>query len=203
MPGWSRSASRPMSASAAMRSSCSCGSRGVPPLLAFAAGGRGAPRRCRCRPRFIVFRLRGAYFAIGTWVVAEVFRLCIALVTPLGGGSGMSLPLAVVRAHRRRAGRRATSSSTISLGLRRCWCCCWSCCCCARAWAWRSPRSATPRRPRRSVGVDTFRTKLIVYRRRRLLHRPGRRADLPEKLRISPDAAFSVRIGRPSSSSWS
>ena len=39
----------------------------------------------------IVFRLRGAYFAIGTWVVAEVFRLLLAQYKPLGGGTGTSL----------------------------------------------------------------------------------------------------------------
>ena len=43
----------------------------------------------------IVFRLRGAYFAIGTWVVAEVYRLVFAQVKPLGGGTGTSLTPAV------------------------------------------------------------------------------------------------------------
>ncbi len=45
----------------------------------------------------LVFRLQGAYFAIGTWVVAEVFRLIFAQVTALGGGSGSSLPVEAVR----------------------------------------------------------------------------------------------------------
>jgi branched-chain amino acid transport system permease protein len=40
----------------------------------------------------VVFRLRGAYFAIGTWVVAEVYRLVFAQIRPLGGGTGTSLP---------------------------------------------------------------------------------------------------------------
>jgi branched-chain amino acid transport system permease protein len=43
----------------------------------------------------IAFRLRGAYFAIGTWVIAEVFRLVIANTTWLGGGSGVSITSAV------------------------------------------------------------------------------------------------------------
>lgn len=38
-----------------------------------------------------VFRLQGGYFAVGTWVVAEVFRLVFANVSALGGGSGTSL----------------------------------------------------------------------------------------------------------------
>jgi len=39
----------------------------------------------------VVFRLRGAYFAIGTWVVAEVYRLVFAQFRMLGGGTGTSL----------------------------------------------------------------------------------------------------------------
>jgi len=44
----------------------------------------------------LVFRLRGHYFAIGTWVIAEVFRLLASQVSALGGGSGTSLPASVV-----------------------------------------------------------------------------------------------------------
>ena len=40
---------------------------------------------------FLVFRLVGGYFAIGTWVVAEVFRLVTTQFDALGGGSGVSL----------------------------------------------------------------------------------------------------------------
>ena len=40
----------------------------------------------------VVFRLRGAYFAIGTWVMAEVYRLVFAQFRQLGGGTGTSLP---------------------------------------------------------------------------------------------------------------
>ncbi len=39
----------------------------------------------------IAFRLQGGYFAIGTWVISEVFRLSIANVSAIGGGSGTSL----------------------------------------------------------------------------------------------------------------
>jgi branched-chain amino acid transport system permease protein len=44
----------------------------------------------------LLFRLRGHYFAIGTWVVAEVFRLIASQIAPLGGGSGISLPAVIV-----------------------------------------------------------------------------------------------------------
>ncbi|MET0932021.1 MAG: branched-chain amino acid ABC transporter permease [Aeromicrobium sp.] len=40
---------------------------------------------------FLVFRLVGGYFAIGTWVVAEVFKLETTQIDALGGGSGLSL----------------------------------------------------------------------------------------------------------------
>ena len=46
----------------------------------------------------LIFRLRGHYFAIGTWVVAEVFRLLASQVSVLGGGSGISLPVDIVTA---------------------------------------------------------------------------------------------------------
>ncbi|MCX7646615.1 MAG: branched-chain amino acid ABC transporter permease [Rhodobacteraceae bacterium] len=41
---------------------------------------------------FFAFRLQGAYFAIGTWVIAEVTRLSVAQWKMLGGGTGTSLP---------------------------------------------------------------------------------------------------------------
>src|SRR5499427_10729769 len=44
---------------------------------------------------FVVFRLQGAYFAVGTWVMAEVYRLVVAQVKELGGGTGTSLPPSV------------------------------------------------------------------------------------------------------------
>lgn len=39
----------------------------------------------------LVFRLKGGYFAIGTWVIAEVFRLLTLEIDPLGAGSVQSL----------------------------------------------------------------------------------------------------------------
>lgn len=39
----------------------------------------------------VAFRLQGGYFAIGTWVISEVFRLSFANAAFVGGGSGTSL----------------------------------------------------------------------------------------------------------------
>jgi branched-chain amino acid transport system permease protein len=69
----------------------------VNPILAiFVAGPAGA--LVAIPVALLIFRLRGAYFAIGTWVVAEVFRLLASQVSVLGGGSGISLPASVVLA---------------------------------------------------------------------------------------------------------
>jgi branched-chain amino acid transport system permease protein len=40
---------------------------------------------------FLAFRLSGGYFAIGTWVIAEVVRLVIVQFDSLGAGAGTSL----------------------------------------------------------------------------------------------------------------
>jgi branched-chain amino acid transport system permease protein len=68
---------------------------GVHPIIAIAiAGPIGA--LIAIPVAALIFRLRGAYFAIGTWVVAEVFRLLASQISVLGGGSGISLPASVV-----------------------------------------------------------------------------------------------------------
>ncbi len=39
----------------------------------------------------LAFRLRGGYFAIGTWVIAEVYRLVISNISELGSGTGITV----------------------------------------------------------------------------------------------------------------
>lgn len=46
----------------------------------------------------LLFRLDGAHFAIGTWVAAETVMLLFSMIALLGGGAGMSLPAAAVKA---------------------------------------------------------------------------------------------------------
>ncbi len=55
------------------------------PLAALVAGLIALPTS------FLVFRLRGGQFAIGMWVVAEIFRLLLTNDSALGGGTGVSL----------------------------------------------------------------------------------------------------------------
>jgi branched-chain amino acid transport system permease protein len=68
---------------------------GVPPLWAIPLTGVFAAS-ISLPVAALIFRLRGHYFAIGTWIVAEVFRLLASQVSALGGGSGISLPVSVV-----------------------------------------------------------------------------------------------------------
>jgi branched-chain amino acid transport system permease protein len=68
---------------------------GVPPLWAIPLAGVLAAI-VSLPVAALIFRLRGHYFAIGTWIVAEVFRLLASQVSALGGGSGISLPVSVV-----------------------------------------------------------------------------------------------------------
>lgn len=46
----------------------------------------------------LLFRLRGAQFAIGSWVLSEVVMQCVTRSDSLGGASGLSLPASVARA---------------------------------------------------------------------------------------------------------
>lgn len=64
---------------------------GWDPVLAIPLGGFAA-LVLAVPTAFFAFRLQGAYFAIGTWVIAEVTRLSIAQWKALGGGTGTSLP---------------------------------------------------------------------------------------------------------------
>lgn len=44
-----------------------------------------------------LFRLRGPYFAIGTWVLAELFRIIILNTKQFGSGSGLTLARIIVK----------------------------------------------------------------------------------------------------------
>ncbi len=151
---------------------------------------------------FVVFRLRGAYFAIGTWVAAEVYRLVLAQVRQLGGGTGTSLGPDITNRmfgletvaqlfHVRTSAARdiisywvallllVVTMLAIYLLLRS-----------RRGLALAALRDSEP--AAEGVGVDGFRTKLFVY----VLTAAGTgmvgALIYFQKARISPDAAFSV-----------
>ncbi len=45
----------------------------------------------------VIFRLREAYLAVGSWVVAETLMLIAGKLSAFGGGSGVSMPVSVVK----------------------------------------------------------------------------------------------------------
>ncbi|HEY6469645.1 MAG TPA: branched-chain amino acid ABC transporter permease [Candidatus Dormibacteraeota bacterium] len=63
---------------------------GFTPYLAMIVAGIGAGA-VAIPVSFIMLRLRGGQFAIGMWVVAEVFGILVSLDQSLGGGTGVSL----------------------------------------------------------------------------------------------------------------
>jgi branched-chain amino acid transport system permease protein len=163
---------------------------GLHPFLAMALAGLTAVVFA-IPTALVVFRLRGAYFAIGTWVVAEVYRLSFAQVTALGGGSGASLPVDVIRRIAADRGEReilvfylALALAVVATG--------------AVYWLLRSRLGLALTAIRdnepaaESLGVDTFRIKLAVY-----VVAAGVTGFIGaliylQKLRIAPDAAFNV-----------
>ena len=68
---------------------------GVDPVLAIPLAGLAA-LILAVPTAFFAFRLEGAYFAIGTWVIAEIARLVVAQWQAVGGGTGTSLPRAAL-----------------------------------------------------------------------------------------------------------
>jgi branched-chain amino acid transport system permease protein len=135
----------------------------------------------------LVFRFRDAYFAVGTWAVAEVYRLLVANTPALGRGTGRTLkavfPLAretrelVTYAIAVAIGVAALVAvylylrSRFGLGLM-------------------AVRDSEP--ASESLGVDVYRTKLAVYLVAAFGTGTTGALIYLNLLRISPDAAFSI-----------
>ncbi|MBY3046057.1 MULTISPECIES: branched-chain amino acid ABC transporter permease [Rhizobium] len=151
---------------------------------------------------FFTFRLYGPYFAIGTWVVAEVVRLLLAQWKALGGGTGTSLPREATRdmmgvgAMRDLFGMKASEAgdtltywlalilavATIGFiyGLLRS----------KQGLGLAAVRDNE--QAARAVGVDARRMKTLVYLATAFMTGIAGALIYVQKARISPDAAFSV-----------
>jgi branched-chain amino acid transport system permease protein len=139
----------------------------------------------------LIFRLRGAYFAVGTWVLAETLQLAVSLITPLGAGSGMTLTPAIVRQIAPdRAGREMivywislaiaiVVSAIVYLLLRS-----------KHGLALTAIRDSE--RASESLGVDTYRTKLMIYVVTAACTGVVGAFIFLQKLRLSPEAGFSI-----------
>jgi branched-chain amino acid transport system permease protein len=157
---------------------------------------------CALPTALIVFRLRGAYFAIGTWVVAEVYRLSFAQVKQLGGGTGSSLPVsvanefAVLQWVKAAFGLRTAMARDLviywfALVL--------AICTVAVVYGILRSRHGLglaairdSERAAQNLGVNSFRIKLCIYALVAGLTGVTGALIYLQKARISPDAAFSV-----------
>ncbi|MDR3514187.1 MAG: branched-chain amino acid ABC transporter permease [Azospirillaceae bacterium] len=163
---------------------------GVPPLVAVAlAGVIGGAGALLLAP--LLFRLQGAYFAIGTWVAAEVFRLSFAQVAALGGGSGTSLPTAIVVSIAADRSLRegliywsALALTLVALGF------------VIALLRSRTGLALTAIRDSEiaseSCGINIAWTKILVYVATAAISTMVGALIFLQKLRISPEAAFSV-----------
>ncbi|MCR9137622.1 MAG: branched-chain amino acid ABC transporter permease [Alphaproteobacteria bacterium] len=152
---------------------------------------------------FFAFRLAGAYFAIGTWVIAEIVRLLVAQWKMLGGGTGTSLPNSIRREFwftetiQDLFGVRAAASRDILAY--------WLALILVLSviggiyWLLRSRRGLALSAVRdnlqaaRSVGVDALRMRWFVFISAAFGTGMIGALIYMQKARISPDAAFSVQ----------
>ena len=139
----------------------------------------------------IAFRLRGHYFAIGTWAIAEILRLAVMRVDFLGGGSGTSLPISTLKLiaadRTQRADLIFEASFVVALV------------CVAFAYLLLRSRWGVALRAIRdsevaasSLGISILPVKVGVYCAVGGLTAMVGGLVLLQKLRVSPEAAFSV-----------
>ena len=135
----------------------------------------------------LVFRFQGGYFAVGTWAIAEVYRLLIANTTALGRGSGRTLKAVFPLARESR--EVTTYLLALAIGVAAL----------AAVYAFLRSRYGLGLMAIRdsepgseALGIDVFRTKLGVYLG--VAFGTGMTGALIylNLLRISPDAAFSI-----------
>jgi branched-chain amino acid transport system permease protein len=140
---------------------------------------------------FAVFRLRGAYFSIGTWVISEIFALTASLITVMGAGAGTSLTPAILREI---SSDRSSREAIIYFATLAC-----SILVCGIVYlllrsrhglALTAIRDSEPASA--SLGVNTFRTKLLIYVATAACTGLIGGLIFLQKLRISPEAGFSL-----------
>jgi branched-chain amino acid transport system permease protein len=135
----------------------------------------------------LVFRFQGASFAVGTWAVAEVYRLLVANSDALGRGTGRTLKAVFPLPRETRelgtyglalaVGVGAVTAVYLYLRSR-------------RGLGLMAVRDSEP--ASQSVGVDVFRTKLAVYLMAAFGTGTTGALVYLNLLRLSPDAAFSI-----------
>ena len=139
----------------------------------------------------LLFRLEGAYFSIGTWVAAETVLLIFGMIPELGGGAGMSLPTAVVKSIASDKTWREFTIYWLLLGL--------GLATLLGTYGLLRSKAGLALMAIRdnglaaaSLGIDIWRTKLVTYVAVAGLSGGLGAVIFLQKLRISPNAAFSL-----------
>ena len=133
------------------------------------------------------FRLSGGYFAIGTWVIAEVFRIFVANTRELGAGTGVTIQtLVAMPAPERQAlvywlalalGFGSVAAAALIMRSR-------------LGLALRALRDSEP--AALSLGVNVFRAKRAIYLVASVGAALAGAVIYLQLLRIQPNAAFGV-----------
>jgi branched-chain amino acid transport system permease protein len=133
------------------------------------------------------FRLSGGYFAIGTWVIAEVFRIFVANTRELGAGTGVTIQtLVAMPAPERQAltywlalalGFGSVAAAAIIMRSR-------------LGLALRAVRDSEP--AALSLGVNVFRAKRAIYLAASVGAALAGAVIYLQLLRIQPNSAFGV-----------
>ena len=135
----------------------------------------------------VVFRFRGGYFAVGTWAVAEVYRLLVANTPALGRGTGRTLKAIFPLARETR--ELQTYGLALAVGVAA-MSAVYFYLCSRQGVGLMAVRDSEP--ASESLGVDVYLTKVSVY----LFAACGTGMTgaliYLNLLRISPDAAFSI-----------
>ncbi|MGZ8799371.1 MAG: branched-chain amino acid ABC transporter permease [Aeromicrobium sp.] len=133
------------------------------------------------------FRLRGGYFAIGTWVIAEVFRLLVSGSKEVGAGSGVTIQGLGFLGPQARLALTYWLALAVGFGS-----------IALLAWIMRSRLGLALRAVRdseegaQSLGVDVLRTKKLVWVIAAVGCAVAGAVIYMNLLRIQPTAAFSV-----------
>jgi branched-chain amino acid transport system permease protein len=133
------------------------------------------------------FRLRGGYFAIGTWVIAEVFRLLVSGAKEVGAGSGTTIQGLGFLGPQGRLALTYWLALAVGFGS-----------IALLAWIMRSRLGLALRAMRdseegaQSLGIDVLRTKKIVWVIAAVGCAVAGAVIYMNLLRIQPTAAFSV-----------
>lgn len=139
----------------------------------------------------LLFRLEGAYFSIGTWVAAETVLLVFGMIPELGGGAGMSLPVAVVKGIAADKTWREFTIYWLMLGL--------GLATFLGTYGLLRSKAGLALIAIRdnglaaaSLGIDIWRTKLVTYIAVAAMSGGIGAVIFLQKLRISPNAAFTL-----------